>query len=113
MEKLTRVHKLTFRNAHNSLHMHSEQGLIDPYMPLGTIWHELYPNFCEIYELTSWEDNRDDELSPCDQIDLTNVESGEVKWYHVDRLTVTLEITFYELFMALEFIGPYDLKLSI
>jgi len=90
-------------------HMHSEQGLIDPYMPpIGTIWHELYPEYCNIYNLTSWEDNGDDCLSPCDQIDMTNVESGEVKWYHVDRLTITLIVTEYELVRAIEFIGPYS-----
>ena len=90
-------------------HMHSQQGLIDPYIPpIGTEWHELYPEYCNMYNLTSWEDNGDDYLSPFDQIDMTNIETGEVKWYCVDRLTITLIVTEYEIVRAIEFIGPYD-----
>ena len=33
--------------------------------------HELYPNYCNWYVLTSWYDNNgDDVLNPCDVIDI-------------------------------------------
>ena len=90
-------------------HVHSQQGLIDLYEPpLGSEWHELYPEYCNMYTLTSWEDNGDGYLSPCDQIDMTDIETGKVEWYHVDRITITLIVTESELERAAEFIGPYD-----
>jgi len=61
---------------------------IDPiYEPVCTPWHELYPEYCQMWHLTSWEDyNGDDLLSPNDQIDMTNEETGNVTSYHVDSL---------------------------
>jgi len=56
-----------------------------------TDWMKLYPDYEPdvIYHLSSWEDNGDGMLSPNDQIDITD-EDGNVTWYHVDRMTVTL-----------------------
>ncbi len=72
------------------IHMHSTIGLIDPFYPLYTSWHELYPAYCETWTFTSWEDNGNNYLDPSDQIDLTNDITEEVRWYHVDRVTVTM-----------------------
>jgi len=76
------------------VHMHSMIGAMgidwNPYDPWLTPWHELYPDYCETWTFTSWEDNGDEILSPSDQIDLTNDVTEEVRWYHVDRVTVTL-----------------------
>jgi len=62
----------------------------------GTIWHELYPDYCQEWRLTSWEEPFEDpyagRLSPNDQIDMFNEATGETKWYHVDRVTLTLEV---------------------
>ena len=76
------------------IHMHS----LAPWQeyifrPKGTWWHELYPEFCIIRNLTSWLDNDYNEvLSPNDQIDMID-ENETVTWYHVDRMTVTLRLT--------------------
>jgi hypothetical protein len=67
--------------------------MIDLAHPLGTQWHELYPVFCTNYTLTSWEDNGDGVLSPSDQIDMYQKPDGEVRWYHVDEVTITLYVT--------------------
>jgi hypothetical protein len=64
--------------------------------PIGTFWHEIYPDYCHILEITSWESYPDpycDRLSPKDQIDMYNYTSGTTEWYFVDRVTVTLNVT--------------------
>jgi len=58
--------------------------------PVCTDWHELYPDFCNGYHLSDWEDNNDGILSRCDQIELTDDVTGEKAWYHVDAVTVTI-----------------------
>ncbi len=69
-------------------------GLIDLANPIGTTWHELYPDYCYgPWTLTSWEDNGDGVLSYCDCIDMTDENTGMVHWYHVEDVTVTIEIT--------------------
>jgi hypothetical protein len=72
------------------IHMHCFDGIIDPYYPWETWWHELYPNYCEEWILTSWEDNGNDYLDTSDQIDMFNLYTEETRWYHVDRVTVTM-----------------------
>ncbi len=61
---------------------------VDIYDPISSSWHELWPEYCNEYDLTSWHDNGDGYLSECDQIDMTA--NGEVAWYHVDRVIFTL-----------------------
>jgi len=96
------------------VHMHYVgDPTIDPiYEPLETPWHELYPEFCQEWHLTSWEDyNGDGLLSPNDQIDMINEETGNVTWYHVDRITWTLLLSNTsnpEDIMYVEFKGPPD-----
>ena len=67
---------------------------IDPTNPIDapvcTDWHELYPDFCNGYHLSDWEDNNDGILSRCDQIELTDDVTGEKAWYHVDAVTITI-----------------------
>jgi len=62
----------------------------NPAIPIGTYWHEVYPEFCKIWQLTSWEDSY--MLSPSDQIDMMDI-TERVQWYHVDQITVTLTVT--------------------
>ena len=92
------------------VHMHSNESLINLSLPLETYWHELYPEYCEEWNLTSWEDNGDKLLSPCDQIDMTNLVTEEVRWYHVDRVTFTMNVTPVETWepMLVEYKGTYD-----
>jgi len=80
------------------IHMHSLQGLVDLAYPLSTAWHELYPIYCKTWSLTSWEDiDGNLELSPTDQIDMIDSQTGDVSWFFVDRLTITLLLS-----------GPYQ-----
>lgn len=64
--------------------------LTDPdYYPVCTWWHEIWPEFCRIYHLSSWVDtDGGGYLSYCDTIDLT-------EWWHVVSVTqvdTTLEL---------------------
>jgi hypothetical protein len=85
------------------IHMHSTMGVLfpgDPRLldPIGTLWHEVYPEYCNNWLLTSFEDVYPPEgLSPNDQIDMTNMQTAEIEWYHVDRMTITLRLS-----------GPYQ-----
>ena len=58
--------------------------------PITTYWHELYPVYCRRYHLSSWRDNGDKKLSASDQIDMENLLTGKIEWYHVDRVTITM-----------------------
>lgn len=60
--------------------------------PICTTWHELYPDFCNGYHLSDWEDNGDGILSPCDQIELTDNVTQQKREYHVDAVTITIEV---------------------
>ncbi|UCH31592.1 MAG: hypothetical protein JSV05_08905 [Candidatus Bathyarchaeota archaeon] len=92
------------------IHMHSPLGIIDLFDPMDTPWHELYPDYCESWTFTSWEDNGNGYLDSSDQIDMTNDVSHEVRWYHVDRVTMTMGLWSddYQEFIYVEFKGPYD-----
>jgi len=106
----------------NSIHMHSNitltpihmhftgPELVDPIStPVCTSWHELYPEYSQSWHLTDWEDHGDGLLSPCDQISMTNINTEKVEWYHVDRITYTLNLSSMEepsLRMFVEFKGP-------
>jgi len=102
------------------IHMHSK----DPYMehiyePRCTYWHELSPHYCVNWHLTSWNDTQElgepgyGELSPNDQIDMTD-ESGMIKWFHVDRMTITLNLSSLDYpgeTIFVEFKGPPDMPI--
>jgi hypothetical protein len=62
--------------------------------PICTWWHEVYPEYCTWRHITSWEDigYPYEQLSPGDQIDMTD-EYGNVTWYFVDRVTLTINVT--------------------
>jgi len=66
----------------------------DPYAPISNEFVELCPDQDKKYHLSSWGNtNGDDKLSQCDQIDMTDLENGNVSWYHVDLLPYTLLLT--------------------
>lgn len=58
--------------------------------PVSSQWHEVYPIYCNEYEMEYWEDNGDRELSYCDQIGLRNTATGEAGEYHVEEVTIDL-----------------------
>jgi len=93
----------------NAKYLHSH-GLFNLTDPLGTQWHELWPIFCREYHLSSWEDNGDGILSYCDTIDMYEKPDGEVKWYHVEEVTITLNVTLVDVGdrMFIELEGGYN-----
>ncbi|MDH5779143.1 MAG: hypothetical protein OEZ29_00945, partial [Candidatus Bathyarchaeota archaeon] len=60
--------------------------------PVCTYWHEIYPEYSNWYHIVGWEDNDDGLLSPCDQITMS-LQGGPVKEYHVEYVTVTINIS--------------------
>ncbi len=64
-------------------------GTYDPANPLGSDWHELWPQYCDWWTLESWVDNGDGILSASDQIDMTNIGTGEHVDFHIDWLNPT------------------------
>jgi N-acetylneuraminic acid mutarotase len=77
----------------NVKYLHSTGGLFNLTAPIGTQWHELWPFFCKQYHLSSWNDTGGDGvLSYCDWIDMYEKPDGEVKWYHVEEVTITLVV---------------------
>ena len=92
----------------NSKYLHSEGGLFNITDPLGTQWHELWPFFCKEYHLSGWEDNGDGVLSHCDWIDIYEKPDGALKPYHVEEVTITLNVTLDGERMFLEAESGYD-----
>ncbi len=67
--------------------------IIDRANPVGTKWHELYPNYCIApFTITDWKDNGDGILSPCDTIVMQGPDLTE-SCEHVVEVTYTLELT--------------------
>ena len=60
--------------------------------PTETQWHEVYPQYCRLFNCVGWEDNGDGRLSASDQILLQDKETGEVKEYHVDAVSTNIEV---------------------
>ncbi|MFC1969843.1 hypothetical protein ACFLVV_01335 [Chloroflexota bacterium] len=92
----------------NSKYLHSTGGLFDITDPVGTQWHELWPFFCKEYHLSGWEDNGDGVLSYCDWIDIYEKPNGAVKPYHVEEVTITLNVTLDGERMFIELEGGYN-----
>ena len=60
--------------------------------PIGTHWHEIYPNFCTSYNLTEWDDHGNSTLDFCDFIELTEIESENVTWWHVEDVAIDIVV---------------------
>lgn len=91
-------------------YLHAKAGLIDLAHPVSTDWHELYPVFCTNYTLGNWVDNGDGILSYCDFIEMHQNPDGEVEWYHVEEVTITVKgmDPSGELIIYIEHNGGYD-----
>ncbi len=70
---------------------------IDLSDPLGTQWHELYPNYSHDWTLIEWNDTGSviGELDTSDQIGLLNA-TGWMHFFHVDAITITIHWTWKE-----------------
>ena len=95
-----------------AIHLDAEPPiLIDLTDPVGTEWHELYPVYCNNYRLTSWIDtDGNGVLDYCDDIKLTNMDTGALADYHVEGVTVTIKVTNKQTdeTMYVEFEGDID-----
>jgi hypothetical protein len=79
---------------HHVKYLHCKDGLFNLTAPVDTQWHELWPFFCKQYHLSSWNDTSGDGiLSYCDWIEVYEKPDGEVQWYHVENVTITLYVT--------------------
>ncbi|MBU8932996.1 MAG: dockerin type I repeat-containing protein [candidate division Zixibacteria bacterium] len=61
--------------------------LCDPesgYNPVGTYWHEVYPEYCVVHRLEWWEDNGNGYLDSCDYIGMSS-EEGSVSYHITDN----------------------------
>jgi len=69
---------------------------IDGYLPVdgdptGTTWHELHPNYCDLWHTDEWRDNGDGILSFCDTLKFSGVGAVDsVLWKHVEEVTGTV-----------------------
>ncbi len=64
------------------------------YEPESTQWLEVYPDYGRSYNLTTWEDPTGDfVLSPSDQIELMDKETGKFAWYYVEEVKTDLIVT--------------------
>lgn len=62
-----------------------------PGSPVGQIWHEIHPSFCDQIHVDSFHDgDGNNELSVCDEIDVVTPE-GTV-FYHIDRIELDITI---------------------
>jgi hypothetical protein len=59
--------------------------------PTGTLWHELWPNFCKLWVLEEWRDNGDGILSFCDTIKFKNPAMDSIIWKHIEEVTGTIK----------------------
>jgi hypothetical protein len=80
----------------DSTYYDATNSIIDVANPVGSTWHELYPNYCTApYEITGWKDSGDGYLSYCDTIDMTYDPDGadpQTSTEHVIEVTYTLEV---------------------
>jgi hypothetical protein len=53
----------------------------DPVPPAGSVWHELYPTFCNQYTQGEYQDNGDGEISICDALMLLDSEGDASGWH--------------------------------
>ena len=74
--------------------------------PVGSTWHELWPDYCHDWVLTDWIDNDDGNLSYCDTVEFTDAD-GRKMWEHVKKVLPTLTVTAWDLpIMYLDGLDP-------
>jgi len=67
----------------------------DPTMdPTGTLWHELYPNYCDLWVVDEFRPNgTPDLLDLCDTLKFVGESNPDsVLWKHVEHVTSTIEL---------------------
>jgi len=83
--------------------------------PTGTVWHELWPDYCEEYEVAEWIDNGDGILSYCDTLISVNTAVPEdTVIEHVKRVTTTITVTLEQDTLYFDYLSynPYNSDLD-
>ncbi|UCD16418.1 MAG: thrombospondin type 3 repeat-containing protein, partial [Candidatus Zixiibacteriota bacterium] len=78
--------------------------------PTGSFWHELWPTYCNEWEVTRWGDNGDDILNYCDTLDFTDPNTGWTSSEHVQWVGPTIVVTdpqFPDDTIYLDLLDPY------
>jgi hypothetical protein len=79
--------------APDTTYFDATNSIIDRTNPVGTQWHQLYPNYClGPYTITGWADNGNGVLDSCDVISMQDP-TGLTECHHVIEVTITLELT--------------------
>jgi len=97
-------------------YLHAKGGWMNITDPVGTQWQELRPFFGREYYLSSWNDTGGNGvLSRCDWIDLSRNPGGAGGHYHVEEVTITLNVTPVDVDvgepMYIELEGGYDMDI--
>jgi hypothetical protein len=58
--------------------------------PLGSLWHEVYPVYCPVFQIVGWEDNCNGVLSYCDYLTLFDPETQITTFWHVEELSIDI-----------------------
>ncbi len=63
--------------------------------PTWTRWHQIYPDYCRTFTITSWEDNTPGGyFDPSDQFDFEyDDEPGTTYWAHLDAITTNIWVS--------------------
>jgi hypothetical protein len=100
IEKVTRTLTLTLKPELIDTFYLDEEAPTGPYwepidgtVAMGTPWHVVWPEslHCQIWILTSWEDNNGNGyIDFCDQIDFETLEGTE--WFHVEKVSTNITV---------------------
>ena len=59
--------------------------------PIGSYWHQIYPDYSRRFKITSWEDNGNQVFDVSDQFDFEyEDEPGVTYWAHLDAVSTDL-----------------------
>lgn len=67
--------------------------------PIGSTWHQVYPDYSREFVITSWEDNGGvaGVFDPSDQFDFEYIDDpGVTVWAHLDDVTTDIILSFKE-----------------
>jgi hypothetical protein len=58
--------------------------------PVGSPWHEVYPDYYQAYQIVDWSDNCNGVLSYCDTLTLLDLQTQFTSVWHVEKLSIDL-----------------------
>jgi hypothetical protein len=58
--------------------------------PIETLWHEVYPEYSNVFSIVAWEDNCNGVLSYCDVLTLLDMQTQDMSTWHVEELSIDM-----------------------